>query len=60
MSFKDCAPNLAMDRKDDMCIHCFKKDQPFKVEKEILEKPLSILTQEDMYTRLKLIKAILR
>ena len=55
MSFKECAPNLVTDKKDDMRIHCFKKDQLFKAEKEILENPLSVLTQEDMYTRLKLI-----
>ena len=55
MSFKECAPNLTTDKKDDMRIHCFKKDQPFKAEKEILENPWSVLTQEDMYTRLKLI-----
>ena len=55
MSFKECAPNLATDKKDDMRIHCFKKDQHFKAEKEILENPLLVLTQEDMYTRLQLI-----
>ena len=55
MSFKESAPNLATDKKDDMRIHCFKKDQLFKAKKEILENPLSVLTHEDMNTRLKLI-----
>ena len=43
--FKTCALNLPVDRSQDSCIHCFKRDQPCAASATQFQLQLSVLTE---------------